>query len=134
MLANFLFGAFSACALINTFFFFVSEAGRPQRLTCKCPWKAQPKSGPSHHPKPVFMLTACICAAVVAFGFFLLWRYDGNAALAVPLAAHLLSAYVWFSEWRSHTKDKRKKLKDKVLARVKETVAGLKVVPEPVHS
>lgn len=41
-----------------------------------------------------------------------------------------LSAMYWYAWW-IHEKNSRKKLKDKVLGRVKVTLAGLRIVPIP---
>lgn len=49
----------------------------------------------------------------------------------VVVALWCLLTSVSFLLWWKHSKNKRKKLKDKVLGFVKVTVAGLKVVPVP---
>jgi hypothetical protein len=43
----------------------------------------------------------------------------------------VFSSVIWLARWWKHDKDKRKRLKDRVLGIVRATAAGLKVVPVP---
>lgn len=132
---NVFWGFFFAVAFSHTFIYFAETAGRPPKMICTCPWKVT-ETSIRFHVKSWLMFFAGATSLVTAFNFTLMIILINAAwyAVALPIGLHMLMAWTWFHEWWRHSKDQRKKLKDKALGRVKETVAGLKVVPEPGHA
>lgn len=90
---------------------------RPTRIHCRCGkgWMAG-----CHYKSWVLLV---IAVAVLLSAIFAVSQFGRAIAMAN-------SAY-YFWRWWQHSKDQRKKLKDKVLGVVRETAAGLKVVPAP---
>lgn len=89
---------------------------RPRRIQCDCGtgWQA------FRHLRSVWLLV--IGVLYVASDVFAV-----AAGKTVPIIAMVGAHYLW--RWWRHSKDGRKKLKDRVLGVVRATVAGLKVVP-----
>lgn len=88
---------------------------QPQQLLCDCGMFKYLNS----HPKTWLLFVKAVCSFVVLLSSHSVYTRVTWLFLAV------YDAYLW---WK-HSKKKRNKLKDKVLGIVKETVAGLKVVP-----
>jgi len=90
--------------------------GRPRRIQCDCRtgWQAY------QHLRPVWLL-------VIGVLYVLSDVFGVAAGKKVPIIAAVGAYYIW--RWWRHTKNSRKKLKDKVLGVVRQTTAGLKVVP-----
>lgn len=91
-------------------------ARRPHWLICDCRtgWMA------AWHLKPPWLLTVGICYVVSDI-------VGVAGGKRFPAVAMVGAYYLW--RWWQHTKDGRKRLKDRVLGVVRATAAGLKVVP-----
>jgi hypothetical protein len=96
----------------------VSEFAGPRRLHCDC------RAGfmPHRHLKPRWLLVIGICYVVSD-------ALSIAAGGMLPFTGLVGGWYLW--RWWVHTKQNRKKLADRVLGVVRETAAGLKIVPVP---
>jgi len=90
--------------------------GKPRKIQCDCGtgWQAY------RHLRSVWL-------AVIGVLYVVSDVLAVAAGKTVPIIAMVGAYYLW--RWWRHSKDGRKKLKDRVLGVVRTTVAGLKVVP-----
>ncbi|MFC5268439.1 hypothetical protein ACFPJ1_40575 [Kribbella qitaiheensis] len=98
----------------------VEILGLPRRLFCSC--RAELLA--DRHLKSRWMGTIGACYLVVA-----VINAGRGHAIAGSVTGALAAYYLW--RWWRHTKNGRKKLRDRALGVVRETAAGLKVVPMP---
>lgn len=90
--------------------------GVPRKLQCRCGTGFMA----SRHLRAVWLLV--IGVLYIASDLFAI--ADGKK---LPIIVAVGAYYLW--RWWRHSKDSRKKLKDRVLGVVRATTAGLRVVP-----
>jgi integral membrane sensor domain MASE1 len=93
-------------------------------LTCDC------KVFAHRHETSWVMLTTGASMALVSL--LILWGHDASPGEVGAAAINGVLAAWWLRDWWKHTRNTRKRLKDRVLGVVRATAAGLKIVPEPV--
>jgi hypothetical protein len=87
-----------------------------RRIMCNCRtgWMA------FHHLKSPWLLTIAVCYIVSDV-------FAVAAGKKLPFVAVVGAYYMW--RWWQHSKNSRKKLAERVLGVVRQTAAGLKVMP-----
>lgn len=111
---------------------FAEGIRRPPVIMCDCPGDARFGLRPAAHMRSVGLFVHAVLDLGVAAGAVAMcaeggWRTFDSIWIAVLALA---AAYQWARWWR-HSKLGRKRLLEKALGVVRETVAGLRVVPVP---
>lgn len=98
-----------------------------RRLNCGCPlrhWSLPPRS----HPREAWLLLTAITQTAAMVIYVMAWHEPIDAFFIFIMVA--CASLDWIAWW-VHSKNSRKKLKDKILGVVTVTAAGLKVRPTP---